>query len=399
MTTQTPQNLKISHQLENISEQVSQYIENLTWNGLNFVTEENIKQLEFFLQLTSEVRAFRLATSLRYLHVELKRFMTHNNSFNEDRYIFFVSNCWLLSKGILSTEKIQANSRMFLELMGDSSQTLETFNIIHLRAMGIEKVYLEGTMFGFIFYFISLKGKTKGQIFKWNLMQAPTGKIEPELLLSLSIPKSKPSASMDTLLYKNIEIHKLPYDKNENTIRLIQQEKNEMEILFEEDPKNLGSITKEEDAFPLEYLDTFQKKADDILDLIKEMEQTTPFDMPTISLGTITLKNVHIRKCSNEKEPSSKNTMFIFEINHEMKFPVSIRIKDREIYQTLIANLTEYMKEKTEINFMFGNLVLERGNLSIFPLSIFDESKIKFPTLLKDRAFNSPRLFEKVYNK
>ncbi len=62
-------------QINKISEEIEKYIELLAYNGLNLISKENVRQIEFFLQNASQVEAYRLATSLRYLNVELERFL------------------------------------------------------------------------------------------------------------------------------------------------------------------------------------------------------------------------------------------------------------------------------------------------------------------------------------
>lgn len=364
---------------------------------MNFVTQENNKQLELFLQLSSEMKAFRLATSLRYLHVELKRFLTNNNSFNQERYIFFLSNCWLLCQGILSKEKFQINTSIYTEIMGNKAQIMDIFSVIHLRILGVEKVFLEGSMFGIIFYFMSLKGKTKGEILKWSLMQPPTGIIEPEILLSLSIPKSKPSASIDSLLFRDIEVHNLPYDINEKSIRLIMQDSKDLEILFQTNPKDENVIIDEVREFPVNLLEPYIRNKEDVIDLIKEVENPTPFDIPNIQLGYILLKKIKIINIIKETDQIQKNDTILFSIEHEMKYPIVIGLKDRQIYLNLITTLKELMEKKVEIDYMFGNLSIDRGNLTIFPLSIFEGNKIDFPMFSKNRSSNARQVLQQLY--
>nr|MDO8119382.1 hypothetical protein [Candidatus Sigynarchaeota archaeon] len=88
----------VAPSLKGIAEQVTALVENLSFNGLNLVTEEIIRNIEMLLQSASMVNAFRLAVSLRYLHVELKRFLSHDEAFNLERYVFYLGNCWLLSR-------------------------------------------------------------------------------------------------------------------------------------------------------------------------------------------------------------------------------------------------------------------------------------------------------------
>jgi len=156
----------LSIQLGNVVAQVKDYIESLAYNGLNLVTKENIKKIEFFLQNTSQLKAYRLAISLRYLHVELKRFLNNRNAFNIERYVFFLSNCWLLSYAFSLQKNLKEEKpRMFDRLMGVQSDP-EIKSKLILKVVGTEKIHLEGTMVGFVFYFFSLFGKTRGKILK-----------------------------------------------------------------------------------------------------------------------------------------------------------------------------------------------------------------------------------------
>ena len=84
--------------------------------------------------------------------------------------------------------------------MGKSPNYISTNNLM-IRLVGIEKVYLEGAIFGVILYLISSKGKSKGKILKWNVLQPPRGIINPEVLLTLEIPNA--GLTFKELLFKS----------------------------------------------------------------------------------------------------------------------------------------------------------------------------------------------------
>ena len=143
----------MSLQLEKVAEEIKDYIENLAYCGLNFVSNDNIKQIEFFLQNASQVETYRLATSLRYLHIELKRFLKNKSAFNIERYIFFLSNCWLLSRAFISYKTLKEEKPEIFNKLMASQLELETKTKFILKVVGIEKISLEGTLVGIVFYF------------------------------------------------------------------------------------------------------------------------------------------------------------------------------------------------------------------------------------------------------
>ena len=237
--------------INKISEQIQVYIEKLTFNGLNLVSQETIKQIEFFLQNASQVEAFRLATSLRYLHIELKRYLTQSPAFNIDRYVFFLSNCWLLIRGF-NFRKNSKDDDFYRKLMGEEPQ----FDLVKLklRLVGVKKLFLEGAMFGVVLYFISLNGKTKNKILKWNVFQPPKGVINPEILLDLKI--SENNIVYKELLYKTFEASNLPYSEKEDLIIINKEDEPKIDL-------------EEEDNFPLDMLYQFDYSINYIYNRIK----------------------------------------------------------------------------------------------------------------------------------
>ncbi|MFX1446147.1 MAG: hypothetical protein ACFFHV_22280, partial [Promethearchaeota archaeon] len=142
--------------LKNIANQVKTFIENMVYNGLDLATKETIRQIEFFLQNSSQVEIYRLAISLRYLHIEIKRFLEQSPAFSMDRYVFFLSNCWLLSRAFLSQElDKKGEKKELLQILSGKPSETKIIKPLKLRIVGLEKIFLEGSLFGIILYLVS----------------------------------------------------------------------------------------------------------------------------------------------------------------------------------------------------------------------------------------------------
>ena len=348
--------------LKNIAKQVKFFIENLVYNGLDLATNENIRQIEFFLQNSSQVETYRLALSLRYLHVEIKRFLQQSQAFSMDRYVFFLSNCWLLSRAFLSQEfgKDSPKNKFFQILLGKLSQN-KILKSLKLRIVGIEKVFLEGSMFGIILYLVSLTGKTKSSIFKWSILQTPKVNVNPETMLTFSISKNK--IKVIDLFYKDFYTSDLSYSEEEMLIQVIKKI-----------PPCLISV--ENNPFPVKMLEKYQYNAQNLYNKILK-EEITPFDPPTKILCYLLIKNVKILDFYRDIDEGRNNRIpvYIFKISHDGKYPLFIRVQEKNYNQTMIANLQKLKEKKANLKVIFGKLIMERGQLSIFPLSVYDDTE------------------------
>ncbi|MFX1410388.1 MAG: hypothetical protein ACFFA6_08545 [Promethearchaeota archaeon] len=377
----------MSVKLERVSLQIKRYMENLAYNGLNLVTKDNIKEIELFLQNSSQLEAYRLATSLRYLHIELKRFLTNNPAFNIERYIFFLSNCWLQSRAFISTSHSKRSESLIRNLMGTLSES-KVFDKLKLRTIGIEKILLEGTLFGLIFYFISLSGKSKGKILKWSLMQPPRGILQPEILLNLSLNNSHPASSIKKLLFNIFEVINIPGSLEEGNIYL--NEHDDSKILIQE---LIGNDTN----FNIKDFDQFFLNSKDIYTKITKNYKITPFDLPTNFLDYIYVRKVKISNFYKEGKESFKNPLFVFKVEHEQQFPLFIRIFDKIINQNLIRIFQDFHKKDKILDGLFCKLILERGQIALFPLSIIEENQITFPSISMTHSIDNRELLQKFY--
>lgn len=373
-------------QLEKVCKQIKKYCENLTYNGLNLVTQESIREIEFFLQNASQLESFRLATSLRYLHVELKRFLDNSPAFNIERYVFFLSNCWLLSRASISfIEKGKDNFEFSKKLMGKLSET-KIMSKLLLRLTGIEKVVLEGTMIGLIFYFMSLFGKTRGSILKWNKMYPYKKGFNPEVLFQTALPNSEPPCALEKILSTYFETENIPLAIKEGIIFL---EKNPESRVFVEDTS--------EDAFSITKLEKFYFGSEDIYKMLMKDHVITPFDLPASFLDYIYIKQVQVIGSYKEGEDKRKTPVYVYPIDHEKNYPFFIRIPDKEINKNLVTKFNDFYKKSTKIDGLFSKLVLERGQLGLYPLSIIEDNQIIFPSISKFHPLDNREFLKQVY--
>jgi len=348
--------------LKNVAKQIKIFIENMVYNGLDLATKENIRQIEFFLQNSSQVETYRLAISLRYLNVELKRFLQQNQAFSMDRYVFFLSNCWLLSRAFLSQDFVNKCEKQELLqiLLGKISQN-KILKSLKLRIVGIEKIFLEGSLFGIILYLVSLKGKTRSSIFKWSIMQIPKGNIDPETLLTLSISENK--IKVLDLFYKDFYTSDLSFSEEEMLIEV-----------FKKIPPCL--ISTQNDPFPVKMLEKYHYRAINLYNQIKKIE-LTPFDLPTRFLSYLLIKNIKIIDFYKEVDEGRNNRIpvYVFKISHDNNFPLFIRIQEKSFNQAIIAKLESFREKKVVLKILFGKLIIERGQLSILPLSVYNDTE------------------------
>ena len=369
-------------QLEKVAVQIKDYIESLTFNGLNFVSNDNIKKIEFFLQNASQLEAYRLATSLRYLHIELKRFLKNRSIFNIERYVFFLSNCWLLSRAFVSEKNLRDKKPdIFNSLMGTQLNPKIRGKFI-LKVVGIEKIHLEGTIVGFVFYFLSLFGKTRNKILKWNLMLPYKTGVTPESLLHHDLPNSDPKSMVNTILSNFIEVDNIPYVEKENIVYLEKNPKSKIYIDEESSDDTHVSITK---------LNKYYLNAKEIYQKIFKKYKTTPFDLPTNNLDYLYVKEVHIIDVHKEGIEGDKTPTYVFELTHREEYPLIIRIPEKQGNLKLIEEFTKLKGRRMPIDGIFCKLIPENGQLSLYPLSIINNNQITYPNLKKvaqdNRAF------------
>jgi hypothetical protein len=301
-----------------------------------------------------------------------------------DRYVFFLTNCWLLSRAFLSQEfdKNSPKNEFFQVLLGKISQN-KILKSLKLRIVGIEKVFLEGSMFGIILYLVSLKGKTRSSIFKWSIMQIPKASVDPETMLTFSI--SKNNVKVFDLFYKDFYTSDLSYSEEEMLIQVIKKI-----------PPCLISV--ENDPFPIGMLEKYHYNATNLYSQILKKE-ITPFDPPTNNLCYLLIKNVEIVEFYKEVDEGRNNriSVHVFRISHDGNYPLFIRIQEKKYNQIIITNLQNFKQKKAILKAIFGKLILERGQLSIFPLSICNDTE--YFICLSKRSPKAKEVLKVLYHK
>lgn len=369
----------MSIQLGNVAAQVKDYTESLAYSGLNFVSKENIKKIEFFLQNTSQLKAYRLAVSLRYLHIELKRFLNNRKAFNIERYVFFLSNCWLLSRAF-STQKSLKEEKpsMFNRLMGTQLEP-EIKSKLILKVVGTEKIHLEGSIVGFVFYFLSLFGKTRGKILKWNLMHSYTSGATAEALFHLDLPNSDPSCTVKSILLNYIEADKIPYVEKDDLIFLGKNPNSKIYIDEESSEDTHVSISK---------LDKFYYNSKEIHQKIVNEYDVTPFDLPVSFLGYLYVKEVNVIDFCKEGQEGDTTPTIVYELTHKEDYSLIIRISEKKGNLKLIEEFKKLKGKRKPIDGIFCKLFLENGQLSLYPLGIVSGNQISYPNLSKSGQSN-----------
>jgi hypothetical protein len=378
-------------QLESLAREIKDLSEVLAYNGLNLVSQENIRQIEMFLQQASQLRLFRLATSLRYLHVELKRFITHQPAFNVERYVFFLNNCWLLSQAFLSG-KMGSNGkkeRHLAEICGDTSDPVDVEEL-ELRLSGLEKVHLEGALFGIVFHFFSMNSGREKSVIKLSVLQQPKGLANPDVLLGMNIPGTDPPMPFYKLLKKNITLKKVKYLEREAQIQLGPDVKTEF---FLSQP-----TADDEDPFPVAFFDMHLADKAGILEKMSSNE-VTPFDASVFNVGYAYVKKVTIvaQRKEGENQGNYQTAVHVFDLQHERPFRLLVRIQDKQVNNALVANLGKLFLGKETIDGMFGKLVVERGTLSLFPLACVDAQWVWFPAIPRDLKFSNKDILQQLY--
>ncbi len=378
-------------QLESLSREIKDLSEVLAYNGLNLVSQENIRQIEMFLHQASQLRLFRLATSLRYLHVELKRFITHQPAFNAERYVFFLNNCWLLSQAFLS-KKMGSNGkkeRHLAEICGDTSDPVDVEGM-NLRLAGLEKVHLEGALFGIVFHFLSMDSGREKTIIKLSILQQPTGVANPDIFLSMNITGTDPPIPFYKLLKKNITLKKVKYLERECQIKYCQDSKTEFHLS--------NSTADEEDPFPVASFDRYITNQAGILEKINS-NVVTPFDASIFSVGYGYVKQVSVvaQRKEGENQGNYQTAVHVFELCHERPFPLSVRIQDKQINNALVENMSKLSLGKDTLDGMFGKLTIERGTLSLYPLACVDAQGVWFPAIARNLKFTNKDILQQLY--
>jgi hypothetical protein len=378
-------------QLESLAREIKDLSEVLAFNGLNLVSQENIRQIEMFLQQASQLHAFRLATSLRYLHVELKRFMAHHPAFNVERYVFFLNNCWLLGSAFLSQGRLGKGSgeAHIAELLGKPSEPVNVAKM-ELRLAGLEKIHLEGALFGLIFHFVSKSGVFKDTLVKLSMLQQPKGLSNPEILLGMNIPGTDPPVPFYKLIKQDIIIKKVKFLEREAMIQMGTENLPEFVIP--------NQAADEQDPFPVELLEMHDLDVKKVIDQIST-NPVTPFDSSVISAGYLHVKNVVITALRKEGDAQGyyQTSTQVFDITHDRGYPLHIRVQDKQVNNMLIDNMARAMKNSTHFKGMFGKLNIERGMLSLFPLACIEDSGVWFPCIARDMKLNNKDILQNLY--
>jgi hypothetical protein len=275
---------------------------------------------------------------------------------------------------------------MFDRLMGTQSDP-EIKSKLILKVVGTEKIHLEGSLVGFVFYFLSLFGKTRGKILKWNLMRSFTSGATAEALFHLDLPNSDPTCTVQSILLNYIEADKIPYVEKDDLIFLGQNPKSKIYLDEESSEDTHVSISK---------LDKFYFNSKEIYQKIVNDYEVTPFDLPVSFLGYLYVKEVKVIEFHKEGQEGDTTPTIVYELTHKEDYPLIIRLSEKMGNLKLIEEFKKLKGKRKPIDGIFCKLFLENGQLSLYPLGLVSDNQISYPNLSKSRKDNI-ELLKTVY--
>lgn len=285
----------------------------------------------------------------------------------------------MLSRAFISYKVLKEEKPEIFKKLMASHLELETKTKFILKVVGIEKINLEGTLVGLVFYFLSLFGTTRDKILKWNLMLPFTSGLTPEGVLHLDLPHTEPKKGIDALLHSYIEADNISYNERDNLLFL---EKNPDSIIY------IDTESEEDAHVFITKLNKYRLNTKEINTKFSGIYDITPFDPPVIFLDYLYVKDVQVIEYYREGEEEGRPLAFVYNITHAEKYSLIIRIPDKKGNQKLIEEFNKLKGRKTSIEGIFCKLNLERGQLSLYPLSIINNNQILFPNLRKNAVDN-----------
>ena len=117
--------------------------------------------------------------------------------------------------------------------------------------------------------------------------------------------------------------------------------------------------------------------------LVKGYHEVTPFDLPVSFLDYLYVKDVHVVKAQNIGQDGDIAPAVIFELTHKEDYPLIIKIPQKRGNSKLIEEFMKLKGRKTPIEGIFCKLLLDNGQLTLYPLSITSNNQITYPNLSK----------------
>lgn len=388
-----------------VASQALDLVHSLVYHGMSTVTPESIREIEFLLQNASFVKAYRLATSLRYLHVELKRFLEHQAVFNLERYAFFLSNIWIIGTAMASGHDPPAGGDPAIVTRPASAPpatpaaglattsrvpdihghpaNMEEPGPMELLLVGLEKVHLEKVMFGIVFHFLRVDGEAAGTILQYNMFFQPMGMVNPEMILVMDIqdnPCMRPADFFNGPVA--VEGAKIV---NGKVLEVT------LEPRHETHPFNIPE-TSTPRRFPLELIEPRYDIPPARIKAMLDETIITPFDAVTTAERHVFLKNVVVKDHVQEGRGKGKykSVVHVFSLGHEQEYKAKVRIPDKPVNKTLVEAMERLQASKRIVPGMMAKLDYDRGTIAPFPLAFVDgDGKVTYPCL-QDGAVQSP---------
>ncbi len=172
-----------------VLEELAKLVEGLIGSGLTTASAATKSKLDASFKEASRLKLLRLATSLRYVGDELKRFLDDSEHFSARRLAFFANRTWLISRGLL--EAIAENDGPALARLLLTTTPLPVRKI-ELAVLGVQKRALLDGSAAFEFRMITLDeqpGVPRGTRLVWSCVFGAKKDVPAEAFLHLPQPQ------------------------------------------------------------------------------------------------------------------------------------------------------------------------------------------------------------------
>ncbi|MHA1520345.1 MAG: hypothetical protein ACTSRK_09190 [Promethearchaeota archaeon] len=404
---------------------IEEILQEMLYSGLQYIHSNLVQKINILFHQASKLNHYRIATSLRYIKIELERFQNKPESFSMERLMLFISQSWLLlqkTRSLILDNDIDGINKIMI-----NQTKLDQIPEIEAQMVGLRQHAIKDSIMGFTFYFILFGKKYQKEIYVLDFIM----KFIPSSNLDHLLFRANSQSSI--LWYKNlyfkIKFKKLQIDNQSRRLRvddttqisilpkqnilkggIVQKglEKIKKQYLKNKGKKMSGGkeIFPESDQLFLDKYDSMQSKIsfreekdntllkkikklyyeEKIENLSKKIQdyEIKPFDTPETFTQYILLKDVKVRLSSIKVEDTSQSKpQKYFEIESDLGIPFIIKIESKPINKELEKTLEEFQTTGTKLDYFFGFYFVSDNNLNFFPLSFFQNNELHFLALNK----------------
>lgn len=404
---------------------VEEIVQEILYSGIQYINAPLLQKLNLYFHHASKINHFRLATSLRYIRIELERFQSKPETFSVDRLMLFVSQTWML---LQKTRSLVLNhDQQGIDQLMANQAPIKKISKIEGFMVGLRQHLIKDSIMGFTFYFVLDKKAYQGSIYTLDfIMKYMSTSSLDHLLFQAYKPKGSAWAPN---LYSQVRFEHITLDVSAHKIRLTDESTIQRtplqpivtsglihkgcEYLTHQYEKLQGKKqTAEKDSFPendQRFLDkyekwkqtlTFQEQAEHpalqilkthfLVEKIEEVMETiqtyeiAPFDTPETFAKFLLLCNVKIRlQAVKEDSEKAAEPMHYYEIISDLGIPFLIKIETKGVHREMQQALDEFQTTSTTMDYLLGFYYLFENALHFYPLSVFQQEEMHYLALSK----------------